>query len=99
MKGKKILQVICKLAWSIVVSYVWLQRNAPVFNGNVKSKIPCFSDVLVNIQEWEDQHKHLLATKSIPLYPFWCSNQLQHLRRRHVGLQGEKLWSNYYKGL
>ncbi|KAK4593632.1 hypothetical protein RGQ29_017654 [Quercus rubra] len=57
MKGKKILQVICKLAWSIVVSYVWLQRNAPVFNGNVKSKIPCFSDVLVNIQEWEDQHK------------------------------------------
>nr|POE76968.1 hypothetical protein CFP56_49682 [Quercus suber] len=49
MKGKKILQVICKLAWSIVVSYVWLQRNAPVFNGNVKSKIPCFSDVLVNI--------------------------------------------------
>ncbi|KAM3732767.1 hypothetical protein ACB098_11G084300 [Castanea mollissima] len=48
--------------------------------------IPFFSDVLVNIQEWEDQHKHLIATKSIPLYPFWCSNQLQHLRRRHVGL-------------
>ena len=39
MKGKKILQVICKPAWSIVVSYVWLQRNALVFNGNVKSKV------------------------------------------------------------
>ena len=39
MKGKKNLQVIFKFAWSIVVSYVWLQRNAPVFNGNVKSKV------------------------------------------------------------
>ncbi|KAF3946127.1 hypothetical protein CMV_027571 [Castanea mollissima] len=30
--------------------------------------IPCFSDVLLQ--------------KSIPLFPFWCLDQLQHLRRR-----------------
>ena len=38
MKGKSFLRVVCKIAWSIVVSYVWLQRNAPIFSGNIKSK-------------------------------------------------------------
>ncbi|KAF3946128.1 hypothetical protein CMV_027571, partial [Castanea mollissima] len=34
----------------------------------ISQKIPCFSDVLLQ--------------KSIPLFPFWCLDQLQHLRRR-----------------
>ena len=50
MKGKKNLQVIFKFAWSIVVSYVWLQRNAPVFNGNVKSKVTILLMIRIDIK-------------------------------------------------
>ena len=36
LKGKIFESTVCKLAWSMVVYYIWLQRNALVCNGNVK---------------------------------------------------------------
>ena len=38
LKGKSFESTICKLTWSMVVYYIWLQRNALVCSGNVKSE-------------------------------------------------------------
>ena len=37
LKGKIFESTICELAWSMVVYYIWLQTNALVCSGDVKS--------------------------------------------------------------
>ena len=39
LKCKSFERTICKLAWSLVVYYIWIQRNALVCSSNVKSEV------------------------------------------------------------
>ena len=53
-------------------------------------QIPCFSDVLVNIQEWEDQHKYIL-------YFYFLDGNVHTLKISLTNFAFHLIASNSYK--